>query len=80
MIVKDYNFNNNLHMRSKIDDSIFESDLSFDCLNMFEFKCQLEEELGIQIDFDDDNHDYLVMTINEFINTVYKLLEVKGIT
>lgn len=75
IIIKDFNFNNNLSRRSKIDDLVFCDDLLFDFLNMFEFRCQLEEELGLQIEFDEDNHDYEKMTVNEFINVLYDLVK-----
>ena len=73
-----YNFKD-LKRRSKINDLKFDEDLDFDGLNMFEFKCSLEEELGLSIEFNDDENDYLTMTIDQFISKIQEILRVGDI-
>ncbi len=73
-----YNFKD-LKRRSKINDFKFEEDLDFDSLNMFEFKCSIEEELGLSIEFNDDENDYLSMTVDQFINKIQEILKIGDI-
>lgn len=73
-----YNFKD-LKRRSKINDLKFDEDLDFDCLNMFEFRCSLEEELGLSIEFNDDENDYLTMTVDQFISKIQEILKVGDI-
>ena len=54
-----YNFKN-LKRRSKIDDLVFDQDLNFDVLNMFDFKCSVED---------------LNMTVGQFVNKIQEILK-----
>lgn len=53
----------------------FYDDLLFDFLTMFLFRNDLEEELDLQIEFNEDDHDYVKMTVAEFVDTVYELIK-----
>lgn len=77
VILSEFNFIN-LKRRSKIDDLLFGNDLLFDCLNVIEFQMAIEEELGIQIDYDSDNHNYEEMTVSQFVDVLYEFLHVNG--
>ena len=69
-----YNFKN-LKRRSKIDDLVFDQDLNFDILNMFDFKCSVEEELDLTIEFNESNNNYLNMTVGQFVNKIQEILK-----
>lgn len=53
----------------------FYDDLLFDFLTMFLFRTDLEEELDLQIEFNEDDHDYVKMTVSEFVDAVYELIK-----
>ena len=42
---------------------------------MFLFRTDLEEELDLQIEFNEDDHDYVKMTVSEFVDAVYELIK-----
>lgn len=74
IIIRDFNYRD-LTRKSKIDDLKFYDDLLFDFLTMFLFRVDLEEELDLQIEFNEDDHDYVKMTVSEFVDTVYELIK-----
>lgn len=82
LIIRDFNYCD-LTRKSKIDDLKFYDDLLFDFLTMFLFRTDLEEELDLQIEFNEDEYDYVKMTVNEFVDTVYELIKdsnIKGLS